>query len=527
MGSLKFLKKIRDKLDDYIEDREQARERRSSYNQPQPRSWSSDPCEEQREPRKSSDDKTRNYTDPDLKRRKTKMAGEGQARKMSSSEGTNTGRKSEGNLQRPRQSRYIVNKPGNGEQPRSPRKSDGVLVQRRQENQRRENRERGNIRSPRVSNERVGRHREDIPPVPPLPPQWTNDTWNNNTFSLRTEDQSEQPRKPQVEEYARLQREARAKKTRKQSTVDWDAMLKEKNEQMRSVAKAERREEEKKRRAAEQKWKIAEERRRHEEQAVAPDRLEAENRGPEAVRQRGREAIERRKQEGRSRGCQREFEETEKKWELNERDVIRHREGEEAERQEQEAKNREAEGQPEQEKAGKRRKAEEAEQNAANADKVKRENELRRLRAFGPQHQRRPTLPPPPATGGFAQGKPLEKTETNPVRRKQAGNSGQQHDKQDPRHPARRNSAPTTSQKTNISQNRPPVLALLTEENLRAQDADSDDSDIDPLGRGLGDNMRTFLYGFAVPSHLQSDLTPSVEEEEKPAEKKATNKRNE
>jgi hypothetical protein len=58
------------------------------------------------------------------------------------------------------------------------------------------------------------------------------------------------------------------------------------------------------------------------------------------------------------------------------------------------------------------------------------------------------------------------------------------------------------------------VLAALTEENLRAQAADSDDSDIDPLGRGLGDNMRTFLHGFAVPTMLQSDLTSSIGDEE-------------
>jgi hypothetical protein len=58
------------------------------------------------------------------------------------------------------------------------------------------------------------------------------------------------------------------------------------------------------------------------------------------------------------------------------------------------------------------------------------------------------------------------------------------------------------------------VLAALTEENLRAQAVDSDDSDIDPLGRGLGDNMRTFLHGFAVPTILQSDLTSSIEDEE-------------
>jgi hypothetical protein len=70
------------------------------------------------------------------------------------------------------------------------------------------------------------------------------------------------------------------------------------------------------------------------------------------------------------------------------------------------------------------------------------------------------------------------------------------------------------------------VLAALTEENLRAQAADSDDSDIDPLGRGLGDNMRTFLCGFAVPTILQSDLTPSIEDEEVENKAKKRNKPN-
>jgi hypothetical protein len=52
----------------------------------------------------------------------------------------------------------------------------------------------------------------------------------------------------------------------------------------------------------------------------------------------------------------------------------------------------------------------------------------------------------------------------------------------------------------------------LTEENLWAQVVFGDE-DVDPLGRGLGDNMRTILEGFRLPTIFQSDLTPSDEEE--------------
>lgn len=58
----------------------------------------------------------------------------------------------------------------------------------------------------------------------------------------------------------------------------------------------------------------------------------------------------------------------------------------------------------------------------------------------------------------------------------------------------------------------PPKFTPLTEENLRAQAA-SDDEDSDPLGRGLGDNMRTILEGLRIPTIFQSDPTPSDEEE--------------
>jgi hypothetical protein len=490
MGSLKFLKKIRDKLDDYIEDREQARERRSSINQPHPRSWSPGPNEEERKRRKSYDESSRRPIHTHLNNHKIVTA-EKLARKISNGEGPNRGRKSEGNLPGPRQSRDVVITPGDGGRERSPRRSDSVLVRKRKENQRGTNHPRED--RPRASNERVNRPREKFPPVPPTPPQWTKEARNNTSLSPRAENQLGQRGNPQTEEYERLQRESMAKKAQKQPPVDWDAMLREKNEQVRLAAETKRREE--------QKWKSAEQRRRAEEQAVAAPRKleEVRQKKQEAVRQREREAAEKIRQETREREAVRQL-----KRDIRQRAI----------EQQHASKTRETERQREQVKTEKRRKAEEAEKKV-NADRVKRENEARRLRAFGPLHQRRPTWPNFPATADSGpQGKPLERNGTDPVRRRPTGNSGQQPSRQEPQVPARRNSEPNTPQRNDSVQNKLPVLAALTEENLRAQAADSDDSDIDPLGRGLGDNMRTFLYGFAVPTILQSDLTPSIEEGE-------------
>lgn len=486
MGSLKFLKKIRDKLDNYIEDREQARERRSSFNQPHPRSWSPDHNEEERKRRKSYDESSRRPIHTHLNNHKIVMA-EKLDRKISNGEGPNRGRKSEGNLPGPRRSRDVAITPGDGGRARSPRRSDSVLVRKRQENQRGTNHPRED--RPRASNEQVNRPRERFPPVPPIPPQWTKEARNNTSLSPRAKNQLGQRGNPQTEEYERLQREFMAKKAQKQSTVDWDAMLREKNEQVRLAAEIKRRDEE-------QKWKGAEQRRRAEEQAVAaPRKLEEDQqKKQEAVRQREREAAEKTRQEARERETIRQLK----------RDI-----GQRAMEQQHASKTRETERQLEQLKTEKRRKAEEAEEKV-NADRVKRENEARRLRAFGPLHQRRPTWPNSPATAG----KRLERNGTDPVRRRPTGNSGQQPSRQEPRVPVRRNSESNTPQRKDSVQNKLPVLAALTEENLRAQAVDSDDSDIDPLGRGLGDNMRTFLHGFAVPTILQSDLTSSIEDEE-------------
>jgi hypothetical protein len=94
-----------------------------------------------------------------------------------------------------------------------------------------------------------------------------------------------------------------------------------------------------------------------------------------------------------------------------------------------------------------------------------------------------------------------------------ADNNGQLHSGQQIKNTARRNSVPKTPQKKDDTvQNMPPNFTPLTEENLRAQAA-SGDEDVDPLGRGLGDNMRTILEGFRLPTIFQSDLTPSDEEE--------------
>jgi hypothetical protein len=188
--------------------------------------------------------------------------------------------------------------------------------------------------------------------------------------------------------------------------VDWDTYFRERNMKKRLAAAAEIRKEEEKRRAEALKWKSAEETRGEEEQ---------EN---------------------------------------------------DAQRKREEARIRKA---AEREKAEKRRKAQEAERKASDV-RVKRENEKRRLLAFGP----------PPGESE----QPRQRTWTTPPTSSDSGSQARQVEK----------------------------LAPLTEESLRAQATFGDD-DLDPLGRGLGDNMRTILEGFRLPTILQSDLTPSDDEE--------------
>jgi hypothetical protein len=261
-------------------------------------------------------------------------------------------------------------------------------------------------------------------------------------------------------------------KAQKQPIVDWDTIIREQAEIDRAEAQVNRHQEEK-RHLAEQKWKAAEEMRRNAE------REEPEKQRQELNRQRDREETEKNKQDAR--------------------------------RQEAGAR----------EKADKRRKADGAER-GANEDCVKRENERRRLLAFGSpgeieQQRRSPTWLTPSTTGGCRpQARQNERRETVSGQKKStAGNSGQQQSGKQPKPPVRRNSYQITPhQRHDSSQNTPPKLAPLTEENLRVQAADFfDDDDIDPLGRGLGDNMRTILEGFRLPTIFQSDLTPSDEKE--------------
>jgi hypothetical protein len=452
MGSLKFLKKIRDKLDNYIGEREQVPECRLSYNPTPSRTWSPDPHFEERKRRKSYDDKYRRCTYPDLCERKIIVAGyKVQAVKTRRGQGTARGRRSEGSLADPRRSRdAVVNRGSHGAMPL--RRSDSILDCKRPE---------------------CGR--EDIPPVPPIPPIWANEPRNNAPLSPRAVNQSGQKPNPQIEEYHCLQREyLEKKKAQKQPTVDWDAIIREQNENDRAAAQGNRQQEEEKRRLAEQKWKAAEETRRNAE------REEAEKTRQQFRLQREREETEKTKQEARNR----------------EEVVAR-------------------------EKADKRRKAEDAEKKTSE-DRVKRENERRRLLAFGPppggieQQRRPPTWPTPPTTGGSSlQARQFERRETAPAQQKPAaGSSDQKQGGQQPRPPARRNSYPVwPHQRDDSLQNRPPKLVPLTEENLRAQAVNFVDDDIDPLGRGLGDNMRTILEGFRLPTIFQSDLTPSDEEE--------------
>jgi hypothetical protein len=403
-------------------------------------------------------------------------ANEKRTLKMSNNGLRNRDRVSEGNLPGPRKSRDVVAKPGNDGQEGSPRKSDGELVRRRRENQRAM---RITDRS-RDPNEHIDRLREDFPPIPPFPPQWAAKARRDRSLPLPPS-----PKLPRVDANQPFQRNRSEKRAEKQPTVDWDAMVRAKNEQIRLVAEAKSQEEENKRRAAEQKWKAAEQRRRAEEEHGTVDwrpLSKTENKKSEATCQCEPVNYGRRKQE---------------------------------------VENSQSERQGEREEAEKRSKAEEAEKKARTV-RVQRENEERRLRAFGPsggsvQTERRPTWPPPPASDGTKpRGKELETRENKPINPTAAVSNVQDQRKQQQRPPARRNSVPARP-KNEIIQGVSPKLAPLTAENLRAKaaiDDDDDDDDIDPLGRLLGDNMRTFIQGFALPTIYQSDITPSTEEGE-------------
>ncbi len=152
-------------------------------------------------------------------------------------------------------------------------------------------------------------------------------------------------------------------------------------------------------------------------------------------------------------------------------------------------------------------------------DRVKRENERRRLLAFGPPPGECEQQPPQHTwstphilSDSGSQARPAERSESASVQaRTAADNNRQLHILEEIKNTVGQNSVPVTPQKDNSVQNVPPEFTPLTE-NLRAQAA-SGDEDLDPLGRGLGDNMRTVLEGFRLPTIFESDLTPSDEEE--------------
>jgi hypothetical protein len=417
---LKLLKKIRDKLDYYIEEKEQGRERRLSYNAAPSNSWSPDPTKEERKRRKSYQDRSRRHTEPEPDCLIIIGGYENDSRRVIRGDGSNRGRnsRSEGNLAGPRQSQEAVLNPGVPQ--RGPRRSDSVLVRRGREynGNARLSREHHRHRSrspgrPRESNEHAIQRQEDVLPLPMVPPNWTAEARSNEPFSPRARNQSSQlyppsPRSPP-----------------KQPAVNWDAMLREKN--LATEAK---------RRQDEERWKAAEERRRKEE-----------------------------------------------------------------------------------EKAEKRRKVEEAEQKSK-ADRVKRENEERRLRAFGSPLDRHGSDQPrrAPASGGSGyHRRPDNRHVANLLQERPAFGEIDQQDKAAPlrKAPAKSHSSPMKQRENNL-QKEPPVVAPLTTENLRAQETDlfEEDDDVDPLGRGLGDNTRTFLQGLRLPTILQSDLTPSLEDHE-------------
>lgn len=180
MVTLKFLKKIRDKLDDYIEEREQARERRRSYNLATSSSWSPDPFMEERTRRKSYDDKYRRHTSPDPAKRKTIVANNDSRAKMNRR--SNEQFNSEDNLANPRRSRdAVLNQRGSGRE-RSPRRSDSVLLRKRPDYQGQAGRL-SDDNKPRASNERMNRPRQNIPPLPLNTVQWAGLLRNNRPLS--------------------------------------------------------------------------------------------------------------------------------------------------------------------------------------------------------------------------------------------------------------------------------------------------------------------------------------------------------
>lgn len=410
------------------------------------------PHREERKRRKSYDDRYRRDTDSDSSEVKIlNVAGSGNPAKKDERSCRGRISRSEGNLGDPRESREIIITPGDRGRRRnsSPRKSDSVLAGRRSKGRRRY----------RSSNDRV--NQQDIPSVPAIPPKWTEEARKN--APLRANNQPVQQAAPapvpvrnlQVEEYNRLQREAAQKKAQK-SPVDWDRLKRERDEQEKSAAGAQR--------------------------------LQAVEMAAAGVRRWGE--IEK-----------------QKKQKEREEEAIRQREKAEKRRKAEEAEKR---------VNADRMLAEEISRKEA----AIRANEAARLKAFGPpggrtggsEPQRQAPAWPNGANGqtdgSGPQAKPLERRETYPIAKKPAGNNG--HLRDTPLRNDKRRYRPAQPK----PKPKPPTPAPLTAENLRAQkDNFVDQAAVSELNRPLGDMTRTYIEGFRLPPELESKVDEYSDEE--------------
>lgn len=450
------------------------------------------PHREERKRRKSYDDRYRRDADSDSSEVKIlNVAGSRNPAKKNEHSCRSRTSRSEGNLGDPRESREIIITPGDRGRRRnsSPRKSDNVLAGRRSKSRRRY----------RSSNSRV--NQQDIPPMPAIPPKWTQEARKN--APLRANNQPVQQAAPapvpvrnlHAEEYNRLQREAAKKRARDIQVEEYNRLQREATEKARNVQAEEynrlqREAAQKKAQKSPVDWdRLKKERDEQEKSAAEAQRLQAVEMAAAGARRWGE--IEK-----------------QKKQKEREEEAIRQRE-----------------------KAEKRRKAEEAE-NRVNTDKMLAEeisrkeaairvNEAARLKAFGPPGGRMGGSEPQPQApawsnsangqtdGSGLQAKPLERRETYPIVKKPVGNNGQLRDtliRNDKRR--YRPSQPKL---------KPPMPAPLTAENLRAQkDNFVDQAAVSELNRPLGDMTRTYIEGFRLPPELESKVNEHSDEEENP-----------
>jgi hypothetical protein len=545
MGPMSYIvNKIITKIEDHKEEKDRARERRRSFTPSPLPSQSLKPRRELRKRGRSYDERHSRHTDPNSSEVKFKLAGyEFQAKKASNGQSSRHDRnsRSEGNLADSGQSRDIIIDPGDRGRGRnvSPRKSDSVLSRLRSSSRGGSSRSNGNNRLPgrSMSNKRhqpSNGHQEIIRPMPP--PQWTEEARKNAPLALRANNRSGEqlPHTPvpvrnlQAEEYQRLQRQAAKKMTQKRD-VDWDRLRREKNEEVRLGTGNNKRKSAGKETTQKRERENAEEKKR---EAVEKEAIRQHAWEEAEKKRKKREAIER------EAACQREWEKSQKR-----------QEAEEAEKKADadslwavELNRREAARRANEE----RRLAVfgsigESNSSKTNLASPRQSDDGPRGRAGGSEQQQRPPAWPngvSPALGQTAssrlQRKPLERRDTQPVPRTPAlGKSGQQNNGQRYLHPFRSNSNPITPQKAgnrgqqrNITQKNDspgnkagqprrklPAVALLTEENLRAQRGNFvEQAPVSELNRGLGDNTRTFIEGFAVPTELQSKMGDDEEE---------------